>query len=76
MIVSASHSVVSLRFELAALVVVLLASWLFCRWFPGRWDRLTRHRYVRWHRGEWRDNTAGHDMIYEDRICRCCRIFR
>jgi hypothetical protein len=61
---------------LVYLVVLVWGCWQFGCWFSQRWDRLTRHRFRRWHRQAWRDETQGHAAIYGDAICRCCRRFQ
>lgn len=73
MILSAVHEPLTLLDQVVVAVVLLAFTYAFFRWFWGRWDRLTRHRYVRWHRSQWRENTDGHDAVYRDTICRCCR---
>lgn len=59
--------------QIAGLGLLLAAVALMLPFLARRWDRLTRHRFLRWHRGEWRVETEGHMSIYRDAICRCCR---
>lgn len=58
--------------QVSGMALLLVVLWPCCRWFQRRWDRLTRHRFVRWHRGCWREETDGHMALYQDAICRCC----
>jgi hypothetical protein len=59
--------------QVAVLFLFLVCLWPTFVYFCRRWDRLTRHRYIRWHRGAWRKETDGLASIYQDAICRCCR---